>query len=847
MRISQPSILAGVAGVVILALASVDTLAQEIEEITVTARRRSESLMTVPVAVSAVSSDELARSGAVDLTDLSGRVPGLHYSAQGGSVAGRYASALRFRGMDTNLWAPSQQLGTAFVDGVYVSEGVSSLDLSIVERVEVIRGPQSAQFGRSTFAGAVNYVTRAPRFDPHARASVELGQYGTRDVSLMLEGPVIPDRLAYLVSYRQFGTDGQYESTSDGGKLGKERTDSIMGQLMLRSGNFTARGWVHYTHDDDGPPAGVQLTGPGGNLGAGPHFANSNDYLGQAVDDAGLMPSPTSQYFIGDIGDIVKNAGYSWDQLTDLNTAIPQAARDLLCASAFVNNSITGNSIQKISGVPHMCSVGREADSVRAALILNYSFPDGFLGGHEISALTGWSDWRTNYVRDVDMRAALNWFGQDPQKYRNFSQEIRLISPQERRFRYVVGAQYFDVDYIRNGEGGYFTYDSQAAPGRTGANPEADPVLVALFGGSAAQVPGPPWQTVFGSFPRETGRTTAAFGSLSFDLASALTVDFEWRWQEDRVGQEPDLPGGVAYSQTFRNFLPRATVSWRPIPETTLWATYSKGNLPGAFNPTLANQPASVIEQVRAQVGEVGVFNQEEELDNYELGWRQRWLDDRLYTSIVAYRMDWTQLKTRVNVLANRPDGSAALLNITANLGNAKLSGFEFEGAWSISDRLDLGASINLAGGEYERFTCAFAHYVQGSVSGRVGCDGNHPARFPKWSGSLNSTYRVPVSAERAWYVRGDMIYTGKAYSEETNFSWIGDSVRVNARAGLEFNENWRFEIFARNLFDDDTPLAAARKTDTSQALIGDSTMRHALVVTPPEKRVVGVRVEASF
>ena len=139
--------------------------ASALEEIVVTARKREESLVDIPVAITAFSAEQLIRGGFTSLQDLSFQTAGFHFHKQGGQIPGRFSSRVRFRGMNTNANPPSQQVGTVFLDGVYISDGVTSIDFSNIERVEIIKGPQSATFGRSTFAGAVNYVSKTPGFE----------------------------------------------------------------------------------------------------------------------------------------------------------------------------------------------------------------------------------------------------------------------------------------------------------------------------------------------------------------------------------------------------------------------------------------------------------------------------------------------------------------------------------------------------------------------------------------------------------------------------------------------------------------------------------------------------------
>ena len=121
-----------------------------LQEVVVTARKREESLQDIPIAISAISADRMERQGITRLEELTLQVPGVQFHPLGLSIPGRVNSSIRFRGMDVNSQVPTFQLGTLFVDGLYVLGGTSSIPLDDVERVEVVKGPQSAYFGRNT-------------------------------------------------------------------------------------------------------------------------------------------------------------------------------------------------------------------------------------------------------------------------------------------------------------------------------------------------------------------------------------------------------------------------------------------------------------------------------------------------------------------------------------------------------------------------------------------------------------------------------------------------------------------------------------------------------------------------
>src|SRR5262249_8889173 len=137
------------AGLTAYAVQFTPAYAQGLEEIVVTARKKEESLMEVPLSITAVTAETLDSAGIKDVRDIAAFTPGLFisYSISGQSIS----RALTFRGLTVSNG------GQLFIDGApYV--GQANPDIGALERVEVLLGPQSAYFGRSTFTGAVNYI-----------------------------------------------------------------------------------------------------------------------------------------------------------------------------------------------------------------------------------------------------------------------------------------------------------------------------------------------------------------------------------------------------------------------------------------------------------------------------------------------------------------------------------------------------------------------------------------------------------------------------------------------------------------------------------------------------------------
>lgn len=796
---------------------------KELETVEVTARRRSESLIAIPVAVTAFSADDLDKMGAQDLEDLSNTTAGLNYSTQGGQRPGRYETAVRFRGMNTNQFVASQQLGTVLMDGVYMSAGIAGMDFFNIARVEVIKGPQSATFGRSTFGGVVNYVTKTPGFVSAGHLSADYSDYNGYDIAVSHEGPLIKDKLSYLVSFRGFGTGGQYRSATDGGQLGEEKTRSAFGVLYAKpTDNLTAKLRFFFSEDDDGPPASPYLGSDRTAGGDGSHNAGTNCYADRPEERAN---GAVADYYCGRVPKVNLN---TWMRP---NTSLTPFEIAVFSADSFTN-MVTGVHSEKIPGMPVVTSVGMKRKQARWALMLDYDFTGGFLSGYRLSSLSGHNDMRVNWIRDYDLTQVHASMNQDPQLHKDVSQEIRLTSPSDKRFRWSLGASWFDVDYIEHGNGGVQVACSDGSCGQ---------IINGVF------VNGPIVSGIDG-FPKESGTTTGVFGSMGFNITDPLTFDFEWRFQKDKVGQTFNNQGSVrSYSKTFNSFLPRATLSYHVSPNNTLWATYSKGDLPGFFNTDIGNlAPADVHLVEEAIGGTAPLFNEEETLKNYEIGWRQKFFDNRWTFSLVAYHMDWENLKTRQPVSIINSAGSQQVLNLQFNGGDAKLDGIEFETSFQLTDKLSGTAMFNAVKGRYGKFQCSFSPFKRpitpGQSFGPRDCSGNTTARFPDRSAALSLTWDDQFKdSEWDYFVRMDGTFTGKSYTEEANFAWLGDFWLFNLRGGFR-NKQMRVEAYVRNLLNNDDWLAGSRWSDFSTGTANGFLTSQGIILTPPQKRTIGIR-----
>ena len=769
-------------------------LSQELEEVVVTARKRAESLLDAPLAIATFGADELDRMGAGDLEDLALMSAGVQFQNQAVAIPGRYNSAVRFRGMATNLSQPSQQIGTVFVDGIWVSGSVFGIGFDDIERVEVIRGPQSAIFGRSTFGGAVNYITRTPGAEYQGRISAEVAEFGTYDASISHEGPIIEDKLFYRLAVRGYGTEGQYDSTDDGGELGRERTRTLAASLYATpTENFDLKARFNFSQDNDGPPDGMMLGGPLSRRGSGPSIYN-------CFANGGLNSATASRDFV--CGQVPV---FDADNLSSSNTDLDPGLADLLV--------FTAANAPDESAIPDKENVGMKRNTQRLSVQMNYTFDNGM----RLTSNTGWNEIRANWIRDSDSTGFSNAWQRDPQVHKDVTQEFRLASSTEGRLSWMVGVNYFWSEYLTSGSGGAVAVDPNGE-------------LVGILKGPLA---------FNDAFAGESGEAVGVFGSLSYQFNDYFTLDFEGRYQRDEVGLATALND---FKETFNTFLPRAILRYQPFAGTTLYATYSEGNIPGVFNVVLAVRSQFEIDQIRAQCG-CDVSVDEEELKNYEIGWKQELFGGRLFLSSAFYYMEWENQKNLQNVAFTRDDGTPFTQNVIGSVGETELYGVELEGQFRLGDHLLGLFSVNYAKSEYKRFNCAVGFIVIGNQD----CSGRSSPRYPKWSSSFSVTYSHPLGKnDWAWFVRPDVIYQGRQFTDETNLAHISDYALVNLRAGVE-KDKLRLEVFARNLFNDDNYRAGATRADFSGLNLLANLQNQAIFLTPPDKRTVGVKAVLEF
>ena len=224
-----------------------------LEEIIVTARKRDESQMDIPLTVSAFSAQEIDHAGYSTITDLITAVPGVTYESFEAEGRGDSAS---FRGVSTNTGDPTLQNSSKFIDGVYVSGSLYTFLLDEVERVEVVKGPQSALFGRATFSGAINFITKKPTNELEGSLRASLAEEDEYQLSGSVSGPIAEDKLFFRVSAGAFNQGSPYTNITNGAEMGEQDMTSFSGSLRFTpSSQLTADLRVMYSEAQFGEAA----------------------------------------------------------------------------------------------------------------------------------------------------------------------------------------------------------------------------------------------------------------------------------------------------------------------------------------------------------------------------------------------------------------------------------------------------------------------------------------------------------------------------------------------------------------------------------------------------------------
>jgi iron complex outermembrane receptor protein len=772
--------------------------AQGIEEVIVTARKRAENLQDVPLSIAALTSEQIRELGIRNNYDVAAFTPNFNTVQRVGRAGDRPV----IRGManppDPNQGEPN---ASYFIDGVFVSSSIATATTASMERVEVLRGPQSAQFGRATFSGAVNYVTRKPTNDFEGELNARYGTSDEMQLAGWVSGPIVRDRLLFLVSasHEQYGGqwnnnlqpdsafvnggtadfvfDGQ-NTEGDTSELGEEETSDLLAKLTWTPADSSEINLKFgYTEGDDSLyPTNVLPNDVS-------DFANLNCFI---PDDPA---EPWYETSTGEFcGEFIEDQSENRKNLPDLRNGI------------FANSPLGELSDEERSAAPAKPGLRRETHRLMGEWIQDF--------GDWTSVLRGsYSKDEFDNVIDLDqqeVRAVWGLFAfYINDEVQDQSLEFSVSSPVDRAVRGKLGGYYFDRE------------DTRIERSFTGPAP--------VFGVE----PG----ADFGEPRTVRIENTSVFGSIGVDLAPRWTLDLEARFGRDTKDIESgqrSLADNSVQPQTaelrFSSFTPRITLNYQPTDDMLAYVLLAKGNKPGDFNKDQfrSDIPAEFTEfQINCEIGDEVMIGgllvecteqlksdltvEEEEQWTYEFGLKTAWLDGSVIANLAVFYIDWeNQALTETADTPNSSGGLTALQTLR-NVGQSKITGLELETSWIANENLLLFLNYGLADGEF----------VEGALPNfgeTTGTDGDISGHTipdtPTHSVVTGFEATSAVSPDLTVFLRGNFLYESKRYNNASNLNWMDDRSLVNVRFGLR-SEAWTATVYARNLLDDDTPIGA--------------------------------------
>jgi len=235
------------------------------DEIIVTATKREQTLQQVPVAVTVVSAETIERARILDILDLQSVVPSLRVSQLQNSSNTSFI--IRGFGNGANNVGVEPSVGV-FIDGVYRSRSAAQIsDLPNIQRVEVLRGPQSTLFGKNASAGVISVVTKKPSFETEGFIELGIGNFGARQFKGYLSGP-LSDKVAYSLGGTINKRDGYTENIALGTRISDRDRFGVRGELLFEpTDNSSWRLIVDYDEIDEACCTVANLVnGPTGGL-----------------------------------------------------------------------------------------------------------------------------------------------------------------------------------------------------------------------------------------------------------------------------------------------------------------------------------------------------------------------------------------------------------------------------------------------------------------------------------------------------------------------------------------------------------------------------------------------------
>lgn len=786
------------ASVAVAALAVPATVAAQeaesssaIEEIVVTAQKRSEAVQDVPIAISAFTAETIERQGLDDALDLQLQVPNL-------LIVGNDRPTLR--GIGNNAISSTADNGTGVLLNFAPTGFRSQDEFFDLERVEVLRGPQGTLYGRNTTGGTINVITAKPRAGFSGYLTAQYGSFDTKRVhgAINLGDDVVQLRLAGFYLNR----DGYTKNIGTGSDIDGRNQHSFRASLRINPGPDTVIDIMvnHSKENSTRSRENKRLCKATPVLGCSP-----NELGFDSPDTSGVLfqtlLNATNAFVFGNTLFPAGSSIYTGAQNpTDLRTVATDYDSRFkgkqTNVTAEISHTVGPITLLSLTAFSKGNSEAR-TDFDNAVLPFRFNFPVTYNVDRDTTVTT-------NQLRSSDNFVASG---------RTYYQEFRAVSNFSGPFDFTAGINFFNT----KGDASFQIYH----PG------------LELFAKLLRGLPQEAWS--FNADTRDAStKSFAAFGEAYYNLTDATKLTVGLRYTKDKKATRGrtvflSLPAYTELSGSYDAFTGRVVLDHELSDDNLVYASFSRGFKGGGLNAIGSALPTFDPEYINA----------------YEIGSKNQFADGTLQANFSGFYYDYKNLQ-----LGQRRGASVQTINT-----DAKIWGLESEFVWAPADGLLFNANASylntrLGGLAPGQETSDPANPAQWNGIGiptktpevRLSLKGNELPYAPKFKIALGGEYKMPLGSS-GWSatLRGDYSWQSRYFARE--FNTANDRIKAwsiaNALLRLSnADATVNVEGYVKNIFNKDNITNSIIESD----LIG--SYRNARILEP---RTYGVTTTFRF
>lgn len=857
-----------------------------VADIVVTANRRDQSIQDVALTLQAFGTETLSKLNVSTINDLLKYTPNVTFSNNGpgqGAIFMRGLSA-GFAGQQSSATIGGFPNVALYLDDQSMQFPARNADVYMadMERVEVLEGPQGTLFGGGAQAGVVRYITNKPKtdkFEGRMEGSFGGTSGGSANASFtgMVNVPIIQDKLAVraviYADHRGGYVDNKYSTFT--------RRPTDLGAYYL-----------NYGGQNELPASQQSRNGKYDNAPFVEDDFNPVDYTGgrvslawQATPDWDLLLTQSYQKLESKGSFAVQTYTFDYAPLTGMSSTLfkPQYNKDDYSNTAWTLNGKVGDFSVIYTGAYLTRNISQQGDYTNYARA-TYGIFYQCTGG-------------TNGLRSTGQAQFCNeptGYWNDEVRNTHESHEFRISSPDSGRIRAIVGGYYESFGIEDNMDWSYRSVpacDQSLTAAQIRAAGTVCMALVAPSPDATLNLAGPRGPAVaFGQDIQRGYKQYAAFGSVDFDLLPNLTITAGTRYYYYDNYQKGSVYSGYGAScfqapvcvtgsnldalglkSTYKGFRSKGTVTWKPQQGTMVYATFSQGFRPGAFNRGPSQRVADPVAPHAPQLNVAAAYAPDT-LTNWEVGLKTDLFDRKVTFNLSAYYMTWKNIQIGFFNPAAGFGNTAFGVNgptydikgLSAQIFARPTRGLTIQGSASYNESKQSNAPCFIANNPGvssfgQCITQVFSGGQVRPVQSPFGNVGGTTPFSPKFQGNIRVRYEFDGPADAQWFVAGGANYISSQFNQPATYpsgnvagngSVLGpNGIIVPATTVLRYKmpgyaladgqigftrDDWTVTVFGDNLFNSH----ASTFTNSSQYI------KTSTIVRP---RTYGLKISTKF